>query len=184
MQALSLLQERWFANGEPLPPAAITTLKQLPIYCCGAPLPQSLAGEPVSADQGSPGLGAAAQAAAGRFTSLASATQALPPAGTPEALLSPDHLVAGSAQEAAILMSHLGVPQLDVFRFAAQHLVPHAAALPAGLRDAAFVALLRSLSDAPAELRQTLPEVGTLPCHPDLGTLPLAAALACEQRQA
>ena len=183
-KAASLLQERWFASEDTLPPAAITTLKQLPIFCCGAPLPQSLAGEPASRDQCSPAPETAAETAAGGFTSLASASQALPPAGTPEALLSADHLVAGSAQEAAILMSHLGVPQLDVFQFAAQHLVPHAAALPAGPRDAAFVALLRSLSDAPAELRQTLSEVGTLTCHPDLGAHPLAAPLACEQRQA
>jgi hypothetical protein len=180
LQATSVLQERWFASGDTLPPAAIITLKQLPIFRCGAPLPQSPAGEPASTDQSNADRATAAQMAAGGFTSLASASQALPPAGTPEALLSPDHLVAGSSQEAAILLSHLGVPQLDAVQFAAQHMVPHAAALPAGPRDAALVALLRSLSDAPAELRQTLSEVGTLTCHPDLMALLLAAASACK----
>ena len=173
-----------FASGETLPPAAITTLKQLPIFRCGTPLLQSPAGEPASADESSPGQGAAAQTAAAGFTSLASASQALPPAEIPEALLSSGHLDAGSSQEAAILVSHLGVPQLDVFQFAAQHLVPHAAALPPGPRDAALVALLRSMSDAPAELRQTLSEVGTLTCDPDLAALLLAAPSACQQRQA
>lgn len=138
------MQERWFGQaGGGLSAAAVSTLKQLPIFHCGpslpaaappnsnAPGPQQAAWLPGSH---APAAAAAAQDAADRhFTDLVSATRQLPPAGTAQALLTSAFVIPGSREEAEILSRHLGVPQLECFAFVAQHLLPHAAALPVGV---------------------------------------------------
>ena len=93
---------------------------------------------------------------------LASAPHRMAPPGTPSALLSHAFILPGSAEEAALLSQRLGVPQAGQADFVATHLLLHAAALPAALRDAAFAGVLRGgLADLPEALRKQLATVGS-----------------------
>ncbi len=81
-------------------------------------------------------------------------------------------VLCATAEEAELLEGRLGQCRLGEGAFLRRHLFPYAAALPAGPRHAAFLALLRRLPELDPEVLDMLPKVGLLP-------LRLAAECEC-----
>ena len=163
--AVRYLQERWFSQGSGITAAASAALKQLPIFPSGPPLPPPPAADADAAGPAAPQPAPQQQPAGSdgvtgqHFVDQASRPRRLPPPNTPPALLSDGFVVTASAEEAAILAGRLGVPLLGQHEFVETHLLPHAAALPAGPRDRAVASVLRALHELPETLQAKLPTV-------------------------